>query len=174
MTLSQDDIVFLSRLFCDYIKNTKEGKKTVFSLLGTSVVPADIKSTYQLSAKYRDQKEFNYTDLTYYAGWIYQGSMGVGLNDIEVEKNGNMEACETTGIMGPRNYCIQVVKENGRNGRDILTSMSNYARLHSENQTIRETANINVCVKCPVRLCAYHPSLHGNTAIKLLPSTKGA
>ena len=171
MTLSQDDIVLLSRIFCDYVKNTPEGKKTVFGLLNTTVRKADIKNNYQLSSKYRETKSFNYTDLTYYAGWIYRGSHGVGVEDIEVEKNGNMEGCEATGIMGPKDYCVKVVKEYGRDGREHLASLSNYARLHSDQQHIRETASQSTCANCSVHMCPYHPAMQN---VKQLQTSRGA
>jgi hypothetical protein len=174
MTLSQDDIVFLSRVFCDYVKNTSDGKKTVFGLLDTTVRKADIKNNYQLSAKHPQTKQFNYTDLIYYAGWIYKGAHGVGIEDIEVEKNGNLEGCEATGIMGPKDYCVKVVREFGANGRDHLSSLSNYARMHSDNQQIRETASADICVRCTVHSCPYHPAMQNKPQLKLVTSTRGA
>jgi hypothetical protein len=174
MTLSQDDIVLLSRIFCDYVKNTTDGKRTVFGLLDTTVRKADIKNHYQLSAKHQQTKQFNYTDLMYYAGWIYKGAHGVGVEDIEVEKNGNLEACEVTGIMGPKDYCIKVVKERGRDGREYLTSLSNYARLFNEQSEIRETASQDVCSRCTMHSCVYHPVTQNKPQLKLVQSVRSS
>lgn len=154
---NQEDIVLLSRLFCDYVQNTPEGKKTVLKLLGATVAPADYRHGYYPYTKDANQR-IAPKDLVRYSGWIYKGTFGLGDNQIETEQNGNLEACDDTGILGPKDYCVQTHKRYGHGGKEQLVSLSNYARLHTEDFNIRQTAKKETCVTCTVSSCDYHPS----------------
>ena len=157
MGITQNDIVTLSRLFCDYVQNTPDGKRTVLRLLGSTVTEADPRHGYYPFSKDASQR-IPPKDLVKYSGWIYKGAIGLGDNQVETEQNGNLEACDDTGILGPKDYCVQTHKRYGANGREQIVSLSNYARLHTEDLNIRQTAKKETCVTCKVHTCDYHPS----------------
>lgn len=158
MHLPKEDILFLAQIFGDYVQNTADGKKTALRLLNATVKPADPRNAYFPQGR-PDQiiSKIPNKDLISYAGWIYKGSVGLDLDQVEVERGGNLEACEDTGIMGPADYCVKVVKHTSSSGRETLTSLSNYARMHSQDPQIRDTASSQVCERCPLKTCAYHP-----------------
>jgi hypothetical protein len=168
MHLPKDDIQFIAQLIGDYIQNTADGKKTALKLLNATVRPADPRNAYFPQGR-PDQiiSKIPNKDLVSYAGWIYKGSMGLSLGQVEVERGGNLEACEDTGIMGPGDYCVKVVKHTGAGGRETLSSLSNYARMHSQDQQIRDSASATVCERCPLKTCAYHP-LRESQQLKLI------
>lgn len=154
--LNQEDIVLLSRVFCDYIQNTREGKLTALKLLNATVEAADPRHAYYPFGQNVQQTPLPAKDLQRFGGWIYKDGFSLSMDQIEVERNGGLEACETTGILGPRDYCVKTVKDFGRNG-EVLVTMSNYARMMSEKPAIRETANQRTCEECAVKTCAYYP-----------------
>lgn len=160
-------------MFCDYIQNTQEGKKTTLKLLGATVTPVNIKDAFYPLGNRMPGKQLNHKDLVRYSGYIYKGRLGLSDSHLELEVNGNMEGCDSTGILGPKGYCVQVVKEYTHNGAERLTSLSNYARLHSEDINIRSTANMKVCQECAVKTCDYHPArdIRQQQQLKLLPQS---
>jgi len=148
----------LSRIFVNYVENTTEGKKTVLKILKTEAKPVDRGNTYWVKGKeHFASGKVKPTDLTEFHGLIYQNRICLDPKSIEVEKNGNLEHCETTGILGPKDYCVITVKETKAGGGEALVSMSNYARLHSQDMKIRDTASRSVCMECTSIMCDYHP-----------------
>jgi len=167
MSLSQNDVVLLSRLFNDYVLNTKEGKQTILKLLGAEVKPADVRHAYYPRGRISPGSRLKHEDLTEYSGYIYKGSVAIRNEQIDVEPRGNLDGCDSTGILGPKGYCIQTVKTYGQGGKETLSSLSNYARMHSEDLNVRSGANAKVCDACPIDACDYHPGR--NAHVKLLP-----
>lgn len=152
------DIEFIGRLVSDYFRNTAEGKITALKLLNAQVAGADYRNAYFPDGKAHDAaNRIPHEDLMEYRGWIYKGSHSIPYNSVDVDQNGNLEACESTGILGPRDYCVKVVKVRGSGGRESLQSMSNYARLLSEDVDVRDTASMSKCERCFVKDCAYYP-----------------
>lgn len=152
--LDKNDIVLISRIVCDYIKNTRDGKATALKLLGATVKPADPRHAYYPFGS--NPKPLPPSELKQFAGWIFQDTYAIPYDDIEIEKGGGLESCESTGIKGPRDYCVKTVKDYGANG-EVLVTLSNYARMMSERPAVRDTANPKVCEACPLRNCPYHP-----------------
>lgn len=155
--LSKEDIVFLSRLFCDYVQNTEEGKRTVFKLLNTTVSKADPKNAYYPNPQPQGTNDIPASELQFYSGWVYKKTKGLSTHQIEVEANGGLALCDDTGIMGPKGYCVQSVKDYS-GGREVLKDLSNYARMLSDNPDIRGSSNQKVCALCTHRKCEYHPN----------------
>jgi hypothetical protein len=158
VTLPETDIRLISKLFVDYIQNTQDGKKTVFKLLNSTVSKPSPLDAYFPLGQVSTITKLDHKDLVRYEGWVYKGTVGLSAQQIEVDKNGGMEACDDTGILGPKDYCVQVVKRYGQGGKEHLVSLSNYARLHSPDPVIRETARRDTCTRCPVSACDYHAS----------------
>lgn len=155
--LPQEDIVLVAKLFGEYVTNTKEGKQTVMKMLGATQKPATIKDLFFPVGRRGPGQEIKPQDLVHYSGWIYRGVTGIGEHQIEKVDGGNLEACESTGILGPKEYCIKQVIVHGQGGKEHLTNLSNYARLHSEDAKVRDTASAKVCTECPSQGCDYHP-----------------
>ena len=170
LRLSQEDIGFIGRLVGDYIQNTKEGKKTVMKMLNAEVKPASVKDNFYPAGRRVPGQEIKPQDLLQFSGWIYKEVTGIAPSQIERVERGNMEACESTGILGPKGYCVQTVSVFGQGGRERLQNLSNYARMFSEDMRVRDTANSKVCAACPVDSCDYHPVRNQQQQqLKLLP-----
>ena len=171
MRLPQEDITFLARIFGDYVQNTKEGKKTIMKMLGATVTPANVKDTfYPQGRRGMVGQELKPQDLQRFSGWLYKEVVPISDNQIEKVEGGNLEACESTGILGPKGYCVQTVNVVGSGGRESLSNLSNYARMFSEDQRVRDTASSKTCQLCPVDSCDYHPSRNNESQqMKLLP-----
>lgn len=164
--LAQHDIVLVSRLVCEYIKNTNEGKGTALKLLGATCVPGRPEHAYYPDGYMGDDSRRIPSDaLVQYRGWLYTQGGAAGprtyalpFNAVQVQTGGGLEVCDETGIRGPRDYCVRTVSVIGRNGREETQSLSNYARLHSESRVVRETADPARCKNCRMSNCAYHPN----------------
>lgn len=156
--VQQQDVVLIGRIVSDYFISTEEGKKTAIKFLKATVRPAPVEHAYYPAGNMRDSgKRLNTTELVEYRGWIYKGKHSAPYTSIDIDNNGGLEACETTGILGPKEYCIKTVKTYTRDGRDLLQNLSNYARLHSEDINIRSEAKFSTCRECKSLGCEYHP-----------------
>lgn len=169
VSIPKDDIVLIARILSDYILNTKDGKITALKLLNASARRPEIRNAYHPFSD--PNKSIDAKDLLYYHGWIYKETLGLKFEQIEVEKGGGLEACEATGILGPRNYCVQVVKTYGAGGRENLASLSNHARLYHDDPRVRDTASYDKCMRCPVESCEYHPN-RNSRQLALVPQIK--
>lgn len=157
--IAAHDIELIARLVSDYIKNTAEGKRTALKLLGAELSAADYRNAYYPDSKANDPRNrIPHTDLVEYRGWLYKGAYSLPYYSIDIDTSGNMEACETTGILGPKDYCVRVVKVRGSDGREYLQSMSNYARAMSEDMNVRESASLDKCKSCFVKECEFNPA----------------
>lgn len=153
--LSHEDIVLLSRIFCDYVQNTPDGKATTLKLLNLQTRKVDPRHAYHVSRGVSGAP-LDAKSLQVISGWLYQNNYTMPQEAVDVEKNGSMEACESTGIMGPKDYCVKIVKDYGPHG-EVLVSLSNYARLLSDKPSLRDTANQKICDDCFIKTCPYHP-----------------
>jgi hypothetical protein len=158
VNLNKDDVILLSRIFCDYVQNTADGKKTVLKLLNATVKKPDPTNAYLPAKNSTATTALKSEELIYYSGWIYKGTKSVPADAVEIDKGGGLEGCEITGILGPKEYCVQMVKDFGRGGRESLVFMSNYARMMSENLSIRETSKPENCRNCTTLTCEFHPN----------------
>lgn len=153
-----DTIRLIGRLISHYIKNTEDGKTTVFKLLQTQLVPASPTSTYYQSGKEGEESaKIPYTDLVEYKGWIYRKVLPVAHSAVSAVQSADTLGCDDCGILGPKQYCVQTALTRTAGGREALEALCNKCRTFSTNPKIRDTADRRVCEGCPMTSCDHHP-----------------
>jgi hypothetical protein len=166
-----DTVRFIGRLVSNYIKNTEEGKTTVFALLKAELAPATPSKTYfQAGKEGEDEGIIPHKELMEYRGWIYKKTVAVPHSLVSVFNTPNTVGCDDCGIMGPKDYCVQVVANRTSSGREALESLCNHCRSFNTNPRIRDAASKKDCSVCPMTSCDHYP----NKQLALLPAPKRA
>ena len=155
MQVRLEDVVFLSKIFTNYVLNVPGGKRTILGMMGIETRPVHPHHAY-IPANQIDGKPLDNSKLRTFQGYLYNDLHTASVESVSIDKNGNLEGCDVTGILAPKDYCVKVVKDYSARG-EFLVSMSNYARLMSENPSIRDTASKKTCETCYHKQCEYHP-----------------
>jgi hypothetical protein len=169
--ITADTVRFVGRLVSNYIKNTEEGKTTVFALLKAELSPAAPNKTYfQAGKEGEDSGIIPHKDLVEYKGWIYKRSVAVPHSLVSVFNTPNTVGCEDCGIMGPKDYCVTEVVNRTPSGKEAVESLCNHCRTFNVNPKVRDTASKRDCETCPMTGCDHYPKKQ----LALLPAPKRA
>lgn len=158
ISIDPQTIRFIGKIISEYVKNTEDGKNTVFKLLGTEFSPGSPTQTYYQAGRVGDETaKIQYTDLMEYHGWVYKKVITVAHSAVAVIDRSDKVGCEDCGILGPRDYCIQRVLTRTPGGRENLEDVCNHCRTFNTDPRVRDTACKSNCENCPVTGCEHYP-----------------
>jgi hypothetical protein len=150
----------------DYIKNTEDGKTTVFKLLQTQLKPGSPENTYYQTGRVGEESaKIPYSELLEYRGWIYRKAVAVPSSSVTVINSSDNLPCDDCGIMAPKQYCIQQAMTHSPGGRQYIQNLCNHCRTYNSDVKVRDQASRKICDACPKTSCDHYP--HKNQLLLL-------
>lgn len=155
-----DEVKLIGQLVSHYIRDTQDGKETVFALLKTQVSSMSPLKTYFQSGHEGDQQyRIPATDLVEYRGYLHKRVKGVPHDMVSVIHKEELDGCDDCGALVPSDFCAKLVKTTQANGKEHLQTVCNHCRAFSQDNRVRDEASKRVCVECPKLGCQHHPKV---------------
>jgi hypothetical protein len=156
--ISTQDLLFLGRSVTDYIRNTEQGKFTVFKILKTDFKPAsNLKSYFQEGYLGDDARKINPQDLLEYHGYIFKRQHAIPYHSVDVDDREDNDVCDSCGTRTPVGYCLKPVEVLAKDGRFKVENRCNHCRFNSEQTSVRATGSSKTCDLCEKTTCEFHP-----------------
>lgn len=136
------------------LMKTREGMAEV---VNAQLEPGDyLKQYFSRNGMGLRGNEIDPRALVKFTGYLFRNGKATSFihpSLIEEINDPALEECEAERIRLPRGYCVIPV----RGTNNITYNLSNKARMLSENQTIKSTADTKVCMSCRYSKCPYNP-----------------
>lgn len=158
VSIDPKELEFVCRMFVAFIQGSSDGKKYLLKeLINARVTRGDyLKQYFSRNGMGERQQELSHNSLVHFEGYVFEANnTSTFVNPVHVLEldEPNLIECDITHTKLPRDYCVKPAR--GTDGRNY--NLSNYARMHSENQTIRSTGEQKTCTECRYLRCPFNP-----------------